>query len=370
MSSSRRPPPGLLPWLHAEKAVSDQFGLDGRRIESAIESARAGDTEPGLRLLAERDPDLRALAMGNSARTRADASAAGTVGQGLEEGNPMARTVTREGITITGNPEGVPLHEALSAVGDWLDYEGEVVEAAADELADTAPEVAELAEDQAESMQEAAEAVEEAAADARETAAEVFTETGVPSDEQPAEVVSGNPEGTTEPQQLTPPEVSSIETSAMGNPIDTESARYEEGRIRGEAVRADILAEGGDLDDAPAPLSGEMGGESIPEIFGSWEAATEEAMDDYEAGYWGAVYGNPTSRQIVRAVRQTTRGNPGGTDVAPGTAAPVAARDSHAVAPAEASPPALTASGHATDAKGEIPPDPSHWYNRPLIRKG
>lgn len=37
--------------------------------------------------------------------------------------------------------------------------------------------------------------------------------------------------------------------------------------------------------DIPSPLSGEFAGQSIPEIFGSWEAATEEAMESYEAGY-------------------------------------------------------------------------------------
>jgi len=37
--------------------------------------------------------------------------------------------------------------------------------------------------------------------------------------------------------------------------------------------------------DIPHPLSGEFAGESIPEIFGSWEAATDQAMSDYEEGY-------------------------------------------------------------------------------------
>lgn len=43
------------------------------------------------------------------------------------------------------------------------------------------------------------------------------------------------------------------------------------------------------LHDASPPLSGEMSGRSIPEIFGSWDAATDEAMHEYEQGYWAAL---------------------------------------------------------------------------------
>ena len=58
-------------------------------------------------------------------------------------------------------------------------------------------------------------------------------------------------------------------------------------------LRGQRLVEDGVKDtDAPAPLSGELAGYSIPEIFGSWEAATQEAMDDYEDGYWDALVGH------------------------------------------------------------------------------
>lgn len=42
------------------------------------------------------------------------------------------------------------------------------------------------------------------------------------------------------------------------------------------------------MEHAPDPLSGEWAGESIPEIFGSWEKAAPTLMDAYEEGYWTA----------------------------------------------------------------------------------
>ncbi len=52
-------------------------------------------------------------------------------------------------------------------------------------------------------------------------------------------------------------------------------------------------------DLAPSPLSGEHGGESIPEIFGSWEAATDTKMAAYEdgfsEGFWKQVLSDATS---------------------------------------------------------------------------
>ena len=93
-----------------------------------------------------------------------------------------------------GNPGEIKLHEALSSIEDWLDYEAAVVAEAAEEITD--PDIAEAAEEQAEAMEEAAEAVGEAAEEARETAAEVFSETGEPSSEATGaegEAVKGNP---------------------------------------------------------------------------------------------------------------------------------------------------------------------------------
>lgn len=95
-------------------------------------------------------------------------------------------------IIITGNPgDNIPLHETLAAVAQWVDYEADVVETAAEEIDDKS--IANAAEDQAEAMHEAADRLDDAAEDAADTAAEVFVETGVPSDEQTAEVVAGNP---------------------------------------------------------------------------------------------------------------------------------------------------------------------------------
>lgn len=101
---------------------------------------------------------------------------------------------------VKGNPETIPLKDVMGAMSDWLEYEASVVEGAAEDLEEEgAPEdVVEAAEEQAEAMDEASEALEDAATAASETAAEVFNETGVPSDEQEAEVVSGNPLGVVE----------------------------------------------------------------------------------------------------------------------------------------------------------------------------
>lgn len=43
------------------------------------------------------------------------------------------------------------------------------------------------------------------------------------------------------------------------------------------------------LEDIRAPLSGEWAGESIPELFGSWDEATGENLDAYEKGYFEAI---------------------------------------------------------------------------------
>jgi len=56
----------------------------------------------------------------------------------------------------------------------------------------------------------------------------------------------------------------------------------------------------GEIPEDYAPLSGEWAGESIPEIFGSWEEAHAEAedpfdssiensMDAFEAGFWETI---------------------------------------------------------------------------------
>ena len=346
-------PPGLLEWLSNEKRVRSDLGEPTKRIENAIRSARAGKPEAGLRLLKAIDPDLAAL----------------------EGGNPMpnkAKTVSIEGMTISGNPEGVPLHEAMAGMADWLDYEANVVADAADEIDD--PEIAAAADDQAEAMEEAAEALDEAADEARETAAEVFTETGTPQDEQEAEVVAGNataPDGAVvedtpaaTPDAVERARVSSIETTAMGNPKYT---------LRSETV---VIK-----DNPPVSSEMELTQQEVDTLIGKDGNVKDVTLHDdgtvdrivLRSG--DVIHGNPVNpsgdlnqgAEASGAGQAAVTGNPGGTDVAPGTAAPISTAVEKAPPPPEASPVPITASGHVATADSS--PDPTHWYNRPLIRK-
>jgi hypothetical protein len=63
----------------------------------------------------------------------------------------------------------------------------------------------------------------------------------------------------------------------------------------------ELKAHGAKLPEDFAPLSGEWAGFSIPEIFGSWEEAEQEAsdpfdrsvetaMDALEAGFWASIF--------------------------------------------------------------------------------
>ena len=98
-----------------------------------------------------------------------------------------------------GNTGAIPLHETLSVLSDWVDYEARVVDQAARDI--TEPDVSDAALEQAVKMVEAAEALNDAAEAARETTAEVFNETNVAQQDQAtgeagevvAEVVAGNP---------------------------------------------------------------------------------------------------------------------------------------------------------------------------------
>jgi hypothetical protein len=275
-----------------------------------------------------------------------------------------------------GGVSGIPLHEQLAAAADHVEYEAEVVEDAAEEL--PPGDVKDAAEDQAEAMHDAAEALDEAADEARDAAAEIFTETGTPEDVTATEptpegdVVGGNPFAgfdsfedcvakVTAKGGIADPEAycASIKRASEGNyrysilrevALGNQSNKewYKEGYERGKAYE-------GDPENAPDPLSGEWAGESIPEIFGSWEAATDEAMESYEIGYWAAVYGNPE-----RLVETTVDGNPGEIEP-PITTDPVEV----GVGPADIE---VEAPGEVTV---DIPPKISHWYFRPLrIRKG
>lgn len=243
-------------------------------------------------------------------------------------------------IVEVGNPGNIPLHESLGAISDWVEYEASVVDSAAEEIEDS--DVKEAAEKQADAMEEAAESLEEASEEAADTAAEIYTETGVPSDEQGNPVVAGNPadryhvrwydtskrfpdgkffsqgyfdskekaEEWAKKNEKDLPEDYEILTEKdmieMGNPegnapgADGSTSPVVEGNPRKSRPDSEWYKEGYQAgleykgaDDAPDPLSGEWAGQSIPEIFGSWEDATDEAMDSYETGYWAAVYGNP-----------------------------------------------------------------------------
>lgn len=56
---------------------------------------------------------------------------------------------------------------------------------------------------------------------------------------------------------------------------------------KGHALGLIAMAEGPiDPADVPEPLSGEWAGMSIPEIFGSWDNATEPRMEAYEMAYY------------------------------------------------------------------------------------
>ena len=164
-----------------------------------------------------------------------------------------------------GNPGNVPLHESLAEIAEWVDYEAEVVKAAAGEIEEK--DIAAAAVDQAEAMTEASAALSDAAKSAAETAAEAFVEDGTPAVDKAGE---DNPEG----------------QAVGGNPM-TEA--YKSGYERGKAYD-------GSPDDAPDPLSGEFAGESMNELLG--EGFTEDDADEYEAGYWDAINGNPRDADV------------------------------------------------------------------------
>jgi len=239
----------------------------------------------------------------------------------------IAAELGKQAVVIEGNPTGAPLHEALAEAAQVVDYEAAVVETAAEEIED--PAIASAAEDQAEAMHEAADALDEAAEAAAETAAEVFNETGIPSDENPETVIAGNPADPGEPLPNPDPEVAALAGNPFaprrlavlrGNP--STSHWFNEGRERGAELHDQLVSEYGSIADVPeddflsAPLSGEFAGESIPEIFGSWEEATEDNMDAYEAGYWDAMYGNPIDAPIAETVATTVSGGGTPTEIA------------------------------------------------------
>ena len=76
---------------------------------------------------------------------------------------------------------------------------------------------------------------------------------------------------------------------------------YSEGYARGKGEAQFGLS----IDDAldSGPLYGAIDGQSIPEIFGSWEDATVDAMDSYEEGYWDGLRASTARRRPVGSRR-------------------------------------------------------------------
>lgn len=283
---------------------------------------------------------------------------------------------------VMGNPGEVPLHVNLATLAQWAEYEAKVVEEAATEITD--PEIKAAAKRQVEGMNEAAEALDKAAESAAETAAEVFVETGVPSDQNPEPVVAGNPSNLWSPWTVFVSDFGYIvarRTTGLGDWDKQEFVTDESGRIAyfnskaeaqaianeknavthgnpskfyrmGYELGKDRLAEaGGDPDQVREPLSGEFAGESISEILGEDfddDEEMEAAADDFEAGYWAAVYGNP--------------GVPVVSDVAKATGK---ALDTTA----EAITPEVVQKEIRETVAEDIAPEPTDWLFRPRFRK-
>ena len=349
--------PSEITWVIKDRESQVAAADDLRRLGYMIEQGSATDQEIAeFRSLLSSVEDT--IANGDwLADVNVNLNRAVAIEQRLDSGELAALT--------EGNPsENVPLHEQLAAAADYVDYEADVVDKAADEISD--PDIAEAAEEQADAMRDAADALDEAADAARETTAEVFTETGVPQDEQTTEVTAGNPlprkvrEGelydtifrlkikSEDPKYvealkdaydnvrnlladkglwLTDDEFDRL---IDGNPTPGEDVEATEWRNMGANRAHDYLDAGGDPASAPDPLSGEFAGESIPEIFGSWDNATDRNVEAYEEGYWNVI-------------NAATEGNPG---------EPVL--DAAAPPPSDPAPSADT------------PPESSHWYTRPL----
>lgn len=170
-------------------------------------------------------------------------------------------------ILAQGNPGEVPLMETLDDLAQFVDYEAEVVETAAMDLPNGAVRTEALG--QAEAMEEAAEALQDASEAAAETAAEVFVETGIPSSEQPTDVVAGNP-------------------------MSDDDLNFMYSHARGYAERAGL--DELDPDDYARWFMGRFGGEDeLPDV---------SHRIQYWDHYLPTVEGNPVSQGNAPAVRQ------------------------------------------------------------------
>ena len=180
----------------------------------------------------------------------------------------------------------------------------------------------------------------------------------MPQDEQTSELVAGNPgapDGAVREDTPAPTpavveraRVSSIETTAMGNPGDLADELAE--------VNAALNDSDADEDTRVALLSRQA-------------VLTAELGNPVHTGDPNAEPSGDLNQgdEASGAGETAVAGNPFGTDVAPGLAAPVSAAVEKPPPPPEISPVPITASGHIATA--ETAPDPTHWYNRPLIRK-
>lgn len=254
-----------------------------------------------------------------------------------------------------GNPhgDGIPLHEQLAAAADHVDYEADVVEDAAEALEQTdAPGgIVAAAEDQAEKMEEAADALDEAADAARETTAEVFTETGVPEDQQVTDVTAGGNPETNEVPEVTP-EDSQIVVEE-GNP-----GKFEGVDDLNRVSVQNLYELTPDDEHGSVDEGGWYGLYNNRNNEGGWIIAEDTQgfvtgfyHDDVGADWTALVEGNPV---LEVPGTDTTPLIPVETEPIPDTQheilVPVAA---------ESAPP--------TPEGGDLPPESQHWYTKTLF---
>jgi hypothetical protein len=206
---------------------------------------------------------------------------------------------------VEGNPTGDPLYATLADLSAWVDYEAEVVEAAADEPG-VPNDVAEQARQQADAMREAADVLAEASEDAAETAAEVFNETGTPSDEQPAAVVSGNPTSGGNPGR---PNVAKNGNGRVGPPGSLEQSPITDATVETPGQGSPIIHGNPDDDEGEyreTPRGGGMTCNFCEELVPWRELDTHYAQHHPDV----LTNGNPAVFQLPGAGSPITHGNP------------------------------------------------------------
>jgi hypothetical protein len=180
------------------------------------------------------------------------------------------------------------LYATLADGAAWLDYEADVVDAAADEPGVPAAVSAD-AHEQADAMHDAADELDDAADAAGETAAGIYVDTAIPADENGAPLVSGNP--TDPPPNPAPSPVTHGNPAA---PPGTEYRGFIIERVRDDFYRAfRIDRRTGNIGTGP------------PQTTGVTEAQVKASLDEQlgppqppnEAVNIGGVWqGNPSER--------------------------------------------------------------------------